>query len=426
MQKIFIETHGCSANLSDTESMAGLLSRAGYGITNDLSKSDVVIYNSCTVKGEDNSAKEINAVMNYHPYKKYVIAGCLTHEMISFMRDFHPDASLVNTHNMGRIVEVVDEAVSGNRVELLSRERATKLLMPKIRKNHVIGIVPILNGCKSHCSFCSVWMIKGPLLSYPEEEIIGEARNCIRDGCSEIWITSQDNGAYSMDKAGKSTLPSLIRNICAIDGEFMVRIGMMNPQHVLPDVDDYIDSFRHPKVFKFLHIPVQSGSDEILRLMERGYTVDDFRKVISKFRSAIPEISISTDIICGFPTETEVQSEDTIKLVEEIGFDVINISRFAARQNTRAERMEQLHGRVIKERSRKVTEAYIRSAEKRNSRWIGWEGSVIVDENGKDNTFVGRNFAYKPVILKGNYKLGARVNVKITGSTAYDLRGEAI
>ncbi|MFC1769139.1 radical SAM protein, partial [Nanoarchaeota archaeon] len=195
------------------------------------------------------------------------------------------------------------------------------------------------------------------------------------------------------------------------------RVGMMNPQYLLPILDDYISIFKNPKVYKFLHIPVQSGSDEVLKKMSREYSVRDFKEIVKKFREEIPDITISTDIICGFPEE---------ELVEDIEFDVLNISKFAPRANTKAARMKQLSGEVIKERSRRMTELYLKYAEKRNSNWIGWEGDIVIDEVGKDNTMVGRNYAYKEVVLKSKHSLGEKVKVKIKKATPFYLGAELI
>ncbi|HLC65486.1 MAG TPA: tRNA (N(6)-L-threonylcarbamoyladenosine(37)-C(2))-methylthiotransferase [Candidatus Nanoarchaeia archaeon] len=425
MAKIFFETHGCSANISETEVMMGLLKNAGYGFSDKISDSDIVIFNSCTVKGEGSSLKRIKEIADLHPYKKYILAGCLTPNLIAEIRNLIPEASFVNTHNLGKIAEVAEEIGNGNRVEVLSRERQVKLAMPKVRKNPAIGIVPILNSCNNHCSFCSVWIVKGPLMSYPEKKIIEEVITCVKDGCREIWITSQDNGAYNMDKSGKSKFPKLLGKICSLKGDFMVRIGMINPQHIIPSLNEYIKALMHPKVFRFLHIPVQSGSNEILKKMERGYTIEEFKKAVDAFRKGIKGLTISTDIICGFPGETEGDFQETLRLAKEMKFDTINISRFSPRPDTKAARMKQLGGGVIKERSRAITEVSKEISMEQNLKWKGWEGEIIIDEKGRGNTMVGRNFAYKQVIVKGSYPLGSKINVKITDAMEYYLKGAA-
>jgi tRNA A37 methylthiotransferase MiaB len=188
-----------------------------------------------------------------------------------------------------------------------------------------------------------------------------------------------------------------------------------------------IDVYKNGKVFKFLHVPVQSGNDEILKLMKRNYKVDDFKKIITEFRKNIPNLTISTDIICGFPTETEQQFNDSLELIKEIKPDVLNISRFQARPGTEAFKMEgQIEGGVTKNRSRLLTDIFTNISRMNNEKWLNWKGGILIDEKGKHDTWVGRNLAYKPVIVRGEVKIGDNVKVIIKNITPYDLRGEIV
>jgi len=269
--------------------------------------------------------------------------------------------------------------------------------------------------------------VKGKLFSYDMDDIGFEALKCLQDGCKELWVTSQDNAAYMLEKSEVSKLPELVDNITSIDKKFFVRIGMMNPMHLLDVLEPMIEVYKNDKLFKFLHIPVQSGNDEILKLMKRKYTVDDFKRIVREFRKNIPNFTLSTDIICGFPTETEEQFNDSLNLIKEIKPDVLNISRFQARPGTEAFKMEgQIEGGVTKNRSRLLTDIFTNISRMSNEKWINWEGSILIDEKGKHDTWVGRNFAYKPVIVRGDVKLGDKVKVKIKNITPYDLRGEII
>src|SRR3989338_2577687 len=424
MAKVYIQTHGCSTNFSESEIMAGLLADAGFGITGDKKLSDAIIISICTVKGENTALREIKRITAEFPGKRLVIAGCLTNVLIKNARKIDENASFISTHNIKSICEIVEESVNGNAVELLAKENDAKLNMPKIRKNPAIGIIPILNSCRGSCIYCSVRAIKGKLFSYPAENIIKEADICLNEGCKELWITSQDNASYMLEKGRSSKLPELLKSIVGIEDKFMLRIGMMNPNNAMPIVSEMIDIYKNEKVFKFLHLPVQSGNDEILKLMNRKYDVNSFKNIINKFRKEIPDVTISTDIICGFPTETEEQFNDSLSLIKEIRPDIVNISRFQPRANTKAAKMEQIHGSITKNRSRVLTEISSNISRMINERWLGWEGAVLVDEKGKDNSWIGRNFAYKPVVVKGDFRLGQEVNVKIGKVTAYDLRGE--
>ena len=425
MTSIYFQTHGCSTNVSESEIMMALLKQAKFDLVSEPENADIIIINVCTVKGEETTIREIRK-LNI-PNKKLIVAGCITKRILNEAREIREDVSFISTDNIQSIVEVVEETLNDNPIEATARNEEKKINLPKIRKTPLVGIIPILNSCANYCSYCSVKYVKGKLLSYEIKDIVCEAQQCIQQGCKELWITSQDNAAYMLDKSPINMLPELIENVTKLDGKFYVRIGMMNPRHLTPILDRMIEVYKHPKVFKFLHIPVQSGNNRILGLMKRNYTVDDFKNIIAAFRNKIPEITISTDIIVGFPTETEEEFQDSINLVREIKPDVLNISRFQARPGTEAARMDgQIHGNESKVRSTILTEVYLIQNKVHSERWIGWQGQILIDEKGKEDSWSGRNYAYRPVIVKGDFKLGDIVNVRVTDVTAFDLRAEVI
>lgn len=422
MTKIYIQTMGCSANLAESELMMGLLQEAGFKITDDIEYSDVNVINICTVKGNYNALREIRKIKEQYPGKKMVVAGCITREIVEPIRKIDQDAALINTHNFYRITNAIEEILQGNALEALTQEREFKVGKPKLKTNKVIGIVPIASGCDDFCTYCSVKLIKGNIFSYPEEYIVKEVEKNIIHGCKEIWLTSQDNGAYMLDKGGRR-LAKLLDKIMKIEGNFKVRLGMLNPRHIPEMIDDLIQIFQDNKMFKFLHIPVEAGNNEVLGKMNRKYHVFQFKEIVEKFKKYVKDITIATDIIVGFPSETETQFHDTLELIQEIKPDVLNIARFSPRPNTMAAKMkDQVPGEKKKERSKMLTELFHRITLKNNQKWIGWKGDIIIDEIGKNETFVGRNFAYKPVIVKGNYNLGDKIGVTINEATLFDLR----
>ena len=201
---------------------------------------------------------------------------------------------------------------------------------------------------------------------------------------------------------------------------------MINPRHVMSMIDDLIKIYQDDRMFKFLHIPIESGNNEILGKMKRKYSVHDFKEMVDRFRRYVKNITIASDMIVGFPTEKELQFQDSLHLIQDVKPDILNIARFSARPNTAAARMEQLPGSIKKERSRALTELFTTLALKQNKKWIGWQGKIIIDEVGKNNTWIGRNFAYKPVIVKGNFNLGDEVGVNIKDATTYDLRADTM
>ena len=423
MPKINFVTQGCSSNQRESEIMMGLLDNSGFDVVNDENESDANVVNICTVKGDTTALREIRRLKKRNPEKKLIVAGCITESIVPKIKNIDENISFVNTHNFGRISAVVENSMNGTVLELLDKKYEQKVNLPSVRKNPVIGIVPILNGCNYFCTFCSTKLVKGKLFSYPMDAIREDVKSHLKAGCKEIWITSNDTGAYMVEQGGKQKLAELLEQILSVPMDFKARVGMMNPGNTMPILQDLIGIYRHPKMFKFLHIPVQSGNNEILKLMNRKYSADDFIQVVNEFRKAIPEITISTDIIAGFPDESEKQFEDSLDLIKKIKPDVLNLSRYAAREGTIAARMRQLSANTLKQRSRLMTALYRAIALENNGKWLGWEGKVLIDEKGKNDSWIGRNYCYKPVVVKGDSNLGDEIEVKITDFTSFDLRG---
>ncbi|MBN1645177.1 tRNA (N(6)-L-threonylcarbamoyladenosine(37)-C(2))-methylthiotransferase [Candidatus Woesearchaeota archaeon] len=423
---ILVKSFGCSANFSDGEAIKGMLKNAEFNIVdNDREEIAMVILNICTVKGDEKSLNEIKKTLEKHPHCFLVVAGCIPKHLIPEIKKIKENLTIVNTHNIKDIVSAVEETIHDNPQKLIEPKRKPKILLDKIRDNPIIGIVPISNGCLGKCSYCSVKLIKGKLYSYPADLIIKEIENCIKQGCKEIWITAQDTACYGKDI--DTNIVELLEKVLLIEGDFYVRLGMGNPQHIKENLGGLISALKHPKMFKFLHIPVQSGSNPVLRAMKREYTVDDFKEIIKTFKTAIPEITIATDIIVGFPGETEKQFYDSIKLIQEIKPDVLNISKFAARPYTAAANKEdKINGAEIKERSKKMTDTFDFIAFEQNRKWKNWAGEILIDETGKYGTMKGRNFAYKPIIIKEDCQIGDKVKVRIEKATKHDLRAEKI
>ncbi len=358
--------------------------------------------------------------------KKIIIAGCMPEVQKETLKNIAQNASFVGVHHTKEITDSVDKTIKGILVDATGKKNEVKLNSPELRKNQIIQIVQISEGCNGVCTYCIVKLAKGKLFSYPEDEIVKQIRSGIREGCKEIWLTSQDTAAYGQDI--NLNLVSLLKKIIDVKGDFKIRIGMMDPNNLIPILDNLIILMKSDKIFKFLHIPVQSGNDDILKKMERPYTINELKKIIKKLRKEIPKITISTDMICGFPSETEEQFNDSVKLIKEINPDVLNISRFWPRPGTEAALMKnQVHGRITKKRSQLLTKEFNKVCTEKNKKWLSWEGEILVDEIGQKGSFIGRNYCYKPVVIKSeNNLLGKKVNVKISEVTNHTLRGKII
>ncbi len=427
MSKIHFTTQGCSSNLRESEIMMGLLGKSGHDIVEDSNGADISVVNICTVKGDTTALRAIKDFKKNFPEKKLIVAGCITESIIPRIKQIDENASFVNTHNLGKISSVVENSSNGIVIELLDKKYEEKVNLPSIRKNPIIGIVPILNGCNYFCTFCSTKLVKGKLFSYPIQSIREDVKTHLKSGCREIWITSNDTGAYMVDQGGRQKLCELMENILSIPIDFKARIGMMNPGNTLTMIDELIEIFQNEKMFKFLHIPLQSGNDDVLKLMNRRYSVSDFCNVVNEFRKKIPKITISTDIIVGFPSETNGQFEDTVNALKKIEPEVLNLSRFAAREGTVASKMKQLATNTLKERSRIVAALHREISYRKNRKWLGWKGKILIDEKGKNDSWIGRNYCYKPVIVNEKiFKLGDEINVEITDCAEFDLRGKCM
>jgi len=244
-------------------------------------------------------------------------------------------------------------------------------------------------------------------------------------GAKEFWITSQDVACYGRDIGGN--LADLLENIVNIEGDFRVRVGMMTPNMIADITGNLVSVFKNTKIFKFVHLPVQSGDDSVLKRMNRYYNVQQFKDIVNTFRTAFPEIALATDVICGFPGETQEAFENTLKLINEVKPDIVNVSKFFPRPKTAASFMqsELVERPEIKHRSAAAAELAKRISMERNQRWVGWIGEVLIDEKGKvPGTWIGRNFAYKTVTVKGSRNLlGERLQIKVVKAFSTHLSG---
>tara|TARA_Y100000590_G_scaffold264327_1_gene296974 strand:- start:42 stop:1310 length:1269 start_codon:yes stop_codon:yes gene_type:complete len=421
MAKIWVEAYGCSASFSDSEMISGLIVNGGHTLATNSEESDLNVIVTCSVK-DATAAKMVHRIKESNS-KPLVVAGCLPKAEQQTVEKFAENASLLGPNSIGKTLQVIKSTLDGQKIIALEDTDITKVGLPKIRLNSAIGIVEIASGCMSECTFCQTKLSKGDLKSYRIGDIVRQVKTEISDGCNEVWLTSTDNGCYGLDI--KADLPELVNAVSEIDKQFFIRVGMMNPMYMPKIRDSLLKSFESSKVFKFLHVPVQSGSNKILNDMKRGHTEQTFRDVTNKFRRKFEKFTISTDVIVGFPTETEEDFEQTLRLLEETKPDIVNLSRYSQRPGTSAAEMKQIDVTEVKRRSKITYELINRISEENNRNWIGWEGQVIFDEEHEDQ-IRGRNFAYKPIFVKEKPKIGQISTVKIIDTTTHSLIGEII
>ena len=422
-----VQSFGCGTSVGEGEILKGLLARAGYVMPPDgEGDHGTVVLNVCTVKGNTSALREIQRVRETHPQAKLVVTGCVTRELVGLIERIDPNISITTTHAVHDIADTVARAHTEQPVRDLKRSRGSKANLPKIRNNPVIGIVPISQGCLDVCTFCSTRLVKGRLESYPPDDILADVESAVADGCQEIWLTGQDTTCYGFDR--DTHLAALLARVVDLPGRFRVRIGMGSPRHVAPYVDALADLLTHPKIFRFVHLPVQSGSDEVLQAMGRAHTVACFYEIVARLRAQAPDLTLSTDIMVGFPGETDPQFEASIELIRRVRPTVCNRTRFVARPDTMAARQPNSIGsREMKRRSRRLDAVFREVARDCHQAWIGWEGEVLVDEPGRTpGTWMTRNDAYKLIAVASPLALGQTLRVRVTGGEAFFLRGEPV
>ena len=420
-KKVWLESYGCAASIADSELIAGILKNRGFEIATHPNRADLNLIVTCSVKDVTEHRMIYRISRLSKSGKPLVVAGCLPKADPTRVQLASPHASLLGPNSIDKTAEVVDSAIAGNKMTALADSISDKTNVPRVRVNPVISIVQIATGCMSVCSFCQTKLAKGWLKSYRIGDIVRQVKNDIKDGCKEIWLTSTDNGCYGKD-AG-SNIVDLLESCTDIDGQYKIRVGMMNPMFLSPILDRLIQVFvENEKIFKFLHIPVQSGSERILRKMKRGHTAKTFSDLVASFRTRVPKITIATDVIVGFPSETEHDFYETTELINETQPDIVNASKYSARPGTAATVEKQINTTVVKKRTKQLHHLIDMTSRKRNSIWSKWYGEILIDEK-RGNKVQGRNYAYKPVVVTGNLNIGTHAFVYISGYTNHVLEG---
>ncbi|QKR01101.1 tRNA (N(6)-L-threonylcarbamoyladenosine(37)-C(2))-methylthiotransferase [Metallosphaera tengchongensis] len=417
--RIYFETYGCALNKGDTYSMMTLLKERNHEIVGDPGDADVLVINTCAVRmeTEEKMKKRIKELREMG--KKLIVAGCLAGAEPGLVNSLAPEASLVGPQSLEEIASAVE-----SKTKVISLAGKSPQILPRVFDG-LISVVPIADGCAGSCNFCITKLARKNLRSYPLRAIVSTVRELVNRGAKEIELSGQDTAAYGLDLEGKVSLPQVVNEVTSVDGDFMVRVGMMTPELAWRVLDGIIEAWSHPKVYKFFHIPVQSGNDEVLRVMNRKYRVEEFKELVKELRRKFPLSNITTDIIIGHPGEDEEAFQDTLNLIRELRFERIHIAMYSLRPNTRSAMMQQVPGPEKKERLRRAIELYEKVSHEVHREYVGKTFRVLALEKGKGNSIIGRTINYIPVILQG-VELGKWYDVKITDSSFFDLRGEVL
>jgi len=420
--RFHIETYGCTSNLGNSIDAASVLISLGH-LPSNIEEADIIIVNTCAVtqKTENKIVKRLRQL----PQERLIISGCLS-TAIPESTEQIPCRKVMGQLNRSSALEIVRSL--GDELSyhpdsndphnwIADRKTIHDVTVPE----NLCAIINIAEGCRGRCSYCIVRRARGKLVSRSPDEVVELARSMIDSGAVELQLAAQDTAAYGMDIG--SSLPELLNMIVEIPGSFMVRVGMMNPDTALPIINELTEALRSSKIYKFLHIPVQSGSDEVLKRMRRRYTSADYIDILRSLRDKLPGISFATDVISGFPGETEEDFDMTMRLLEQTRPDKVNITRYSRRPQTPAADLYDMPDRIKKDRSRLLTKLWLDIAGKNNGRYQGLVLQVIVTEKGRGRTMKARTSNYTGVVIKGAPPLGSLQTVRIVSSGPYYLTG---
>lgn len=415
--RVYLEVYGCTANKSDLCLIKGELIKNRHEIVSEAEDSDAIVILTCTVidTTEQRMLSRLRFFGNFE--KKIIVSGCMASVQKELVKKILPNSILLPPEFIYQINDFLNDKFDN--FETRQKTDFSKTY------DEVTAPIMIAEGCMLSCSYCITTMARGKLRSYPVNGIIKDVKSALDQGCKEIQITAQDTASYGLDSGHH--LGELLKNICEIQGEFFVRVGMMNPFTAMKNVKSIIQAYKNPKIYKFLHLPVQSGDNIILEKMKRKYTVEDFFDIVKNFRNDFPDITLSTDIIVGFPTETDEQFLNSVDLLKKVEPDITNITRFSARPNTLAKKMDgRIPTEIVKQRSIILTDLCKNISKKNNKNLVGKNFKVLVTKTREDGLHTGRTETYKPVLIKEDVKVGNIVNTKITDASSTHLYGKLI
>lgn len=415
--KVCVLAHGCAHNQGDARIAMALLENSGFELTESLDAADVVVLFTCIVKGptERRMVRIIQRLKN----KPLVVAGCMPMVLAERIWELKDDAVLLGVNSVHKVCEAVRLAIKHEKA-FFNCPMGDKNLYEQ-KSDDLIEIVPISEGCLGNCTYCIVKLARGNLRSYDLENIVNHVERAVKSGKKEIRICSEDTGAYGLDK-GTDICELLNEILERVEGEYRIRIGMMNVNWALKYKKELARILKDERVYDFVHLPVQSGSDDVLRDMRRAYRARDFVEVVNYLRRKIPLITIETDVIVGYPTESEEDFERTLRLLRETKPNIVNISKFEARPFTEACKLKPLRGHVIKRRSREVTRVCKEIALENNKKLVGKEIKALLLGRGKKGGIEGRLQNYRKVIVRQG-TVGSFVNVKVVEAHETYLKG---
>ena len=437
--KYYINTYGCQMNVHESEKLAGILENMGYTLAEKDTEADVVVFNTCAIResaeqkifgniGMLKSAKQAN------PNMVIAVCGCMSQQngYAEQLVKKHPYIDIIfGTHNIAKFEDFLNQKKTKKRVIEIVETEDIKLRdsMKAVRTSGVNAWVNITYGCNNFCTYCIVPYVRGREVSRPMNDIINEVKELLESGYKQITLLGQNVNSYGNDTDDKNqTFANLLKELDNLDFDYWLTFMTSHPKDISTDVIDIIAGSKH--IYHYLHLPVQSGSDNILKLMNRKYTKAAYLEKIEYAKRKIPDIEFSSDIIVGFPTETEEDFLETIDIVKKVEYEQLFTFIYSKRKGTVAEKLDgQIELSVKKERLRRLIELQNKLGSKRAESYIGKTVKVLVtDVHPKKKGFmIGNTFTNKNICFLGNADLiGKFVNVKVESSKLTVLSGTII
>ena len=441
--KYYILTMGCSLNENDSEKLSGIVTKMGYTKTENIEEANLILFNTCCIRenAEERLFGKLGEAKKYKEKNNAIIAigGCMMQEkhIVEKLHKSYPYVDIIfGTHTLHKVPEDIYKILvdNGRLEDVLDIDGEVIEGLPIKRDDNIKALVTIMNGCNNFCTYCIVPYVRGRERSRHPKDILEEIEGLAKQGYKEIMLLGQNVNSYlrsekwkekGLDYNGINSFATLLRAINKIDG--IERIRFISP-HPKDFTEDVIEAIRDcEKICNFIHLPIQSGSSNILKTMNRKYTKESYLELVNKMREKIPGVKFSTDIIVGFPGETEEDFEDTLDVVRKVNFEQVFMFIYSRRVGTPADKMEnQIPEEIKHERFEKLKDLVESQIDLNNKEYIGTTQKVLIEGYSKNDSskLTGRTESNKVVILDGkNELIGKMLDVKIISEHKWYLKG---
>ena len=429
----YVETYGCQQNEADSERIRGMLSEAGYGICEEAEGADVVVMNTCAIRENANqrvfgNLGALTHTKRRHPGQKIFLCGCMAgQEVVStrIKKSFPHVDGVFSTHHLWQFPEILYKVLTTGKRQFYIADEAGSIAegLPVVRSSNLKSWVSIMYGCNNFCTYCIVPYVRGRERSRKPEDILAECRQLIAGGCKEITLLGQNVNSYGKDLDCGVDFADLLAQIAQIEGDFLIRFMTSHPRDAGEKLFDTMA--KYPKIAKQLHLPFQSGSSRVLKAMNRHYDRETYLKKVAYAKSVMPELVLTSDVIVGFPGETEEEFEQTISLIQQVRYDALFTFIFSPRPGTPAASMDDPTPKEEKSRRfDKLCAVQNQISEEIHHGYAGKTFRCLVDGMDKDQ-LTARTEGGRLVRFAGDHELiGTYQNITITGATTWSLIGE--